>query len=402
MSTKKIVIICAAILLAGAAVTFIIFSTEPTAKSEGATRQSAMLVDVVKVEKGDYRPMIVATGTVSPVEDVMLSPLVGGQIVRRDESFTPGGFVKKGEILLQIDPSDYRNTLEMRKSDLLQTQTNLDMEMGRQQVARQDLQLIGGDTLSREERSLVLRQPQLNAVKGNIKAAEAAVEQARLNLARTTIKAPFNAHVLSQNVTLGSQVAPGDNLGRLVGTNSYWVNLTVPVGKLQWLNFPGSEEDKGSMVKIINSTAWPAEAFRTGYLDKQVGALDAETRLARILVKVPDPLAQADSLQDKPELMIGSFVEAQMIGEEIEDVARINRDLVRSNQTVWVMKKGKLVIRKVEILLSDADYAYISKGLEEGELVVTTNLSTVAEGLDLRRAADSTAAGNEEMEGTEE
>ncbi len=395
-------IICAAILLAGAAVTFLIFSTEPTAQSEGATRQSAMLVDVVKVEKGNYRPMIVATGTVRPVEDVMLSPLVGGQIIRRDEAFSPGGFVKKGEVLLQIDPSDYRNTLEMRKSDLLQTQTNLDMEMGRQQVAEQDLNLIGGDTLSQEERSLVLRQPQLNAVKGDIKAAEAAVDQARLNLARTTIKAPFDAHVLTQNVTLGSQVSSGDNLGRLVGTEAYWINLTVPVGKLQWLTFPDSDKDTGSLVKIKNSTAWPAGAFRTGFLDKQVGALDDQTRLAQILVRVPDPMAQADSLMDKPELMIGAFVEAQMIGEEIKEVVRIDRDLVRSNQTVWVMEDGKLAIREVEIILSDAEYAYISKGLKEDDLVVVTNLSTVAEGLELRRAADSTAAGNGEIRGTEE
>ncbi|MDT0675859.1 efflux RND transporter periplasmic adaptor subunit [Autumnicola musiva] len=398
MSTKKIIFICIGILLIGTAITFVIFSTEPTAQSEGSTRKSAMLVDVVKVEKGSYQPMIVATGTVQPVEDVMLSPLVGGQIIKRSDAFTPGGFVQKGEVLLQIDPSDYRNTLEMRKSDLLQSQTNMDMEMGRQQVAQQDLQLIGGDTLSEEERSLVLRQPQLNAVKGNIKAAQASVEQAQLNLNRTTIKAPFDAHVLAQNVTLGSQVTPGDDLGRLVGTDAYWINLTVPVNKLQWLSFPDSEEEKGSMVKIKNSTAWRGEAYRTGYLDRQVGALDDQTRLARVLVRVPDPLAQGDTLQDKPELMIGAFVEAQIMGEEIENVVRIDRDYVRSNRSVWVMEEDKLSIRDVEIILTDAEYAYVTTGLQEGDLVVTTNLSTVAEGIDLREAKDSTAAGM----GTEE
>lgn len=385
MDTKKILLICVGILAIAAIAVYFIFMSEPTAKSEGATRKSAMLVDVVQVERGDFQPVIQSTGTVEPVEDVMLSPLVGGQVIRRSPSFVPGGFVKKGDVLLQIDPSDYRNVLELRKSELQQTETDLDVEMGRQEVAEQDLQLVGGDSLSQQERSLVLRQPQLNAVKANIKASRAAVDQAELELARTTIRAPFDAHVLSQNVTVGSQVSPGDNLGRLVGSEKYWVMLSVPVGKLSWMSFPDSEDERGSEVKIRNTTAWPPNTFRTGYLEKQVGALDERTRLARVLVSVPDPLAK--DLEDKPVLMIGAFVEANLQGETVQDVVRLDRNYVRNNNQVWVMENGKLAIKDVEIVLTDSEYAYISSGLEDGDRVVTTNLSTVAEGVDLRNEA---------------
>lgn len=401
MSTKKIIIICVVILLFGAGITWWIFSTEPTAKSEGATRKTAMLVEVAEVESGDFIPMIAATGTVQPVEDVMLSPQVAGQIISRTPEFTPGGFVKKGAILLQIDPSDYRNTLELRRSDLLQAQTNLEMEMGRQEVAQQDLQLIGIDTLSANERDLVLRQPQLEAVRATIQAARAAVEQAELNLARTTIRAPFDAHILTQNVTVGSMVGPGDELGRLVGSKNYWVILTVPVSQLQWLEFPRGDDERGSVAKIRNAGAWPEEVYREGYLDKQVGALDAQTRLARVLVRVPDPLARNAQEEEKPELMIGTFVEAELEGKEIKNVVRIHRDFVRNNQTVWVMENGKLSIREVKIVLSDAEYAYISEGLNDKEQVVTTNLSTVAEGLDLRTDTNGPGSGNKPAEGLE-
>ena len=368
--------------MVAAAVLFFIFNSEPTAQSDGATKKSAMLVDIVTAESGDFRPVILATGTVQAVEDVIVSPLVEGQIIRRAPDFVPGGFVEKGELLLQIDPSDYRNALELNKSDLLQAQTDLDVEMGRQEVAQQDLELIGGDSLSPGERALVLRQPQLNAVKARVQAARAAVEQAELEVSRTSIRAPFDAHVLSQNVTVGSQVAPGDNLGRLVGTENYWVTLAVPVSKLQWLKFPDSEAEEGSPVKIRNTTAWPQETFRLGFLEKQIGALDAETRLARVLVRVPDPLALTK--EDKPELMIGAFVEAGIQGETVEDVVRLKRDFVRNNSTVWVMENGELQIRNIEIVLTDADYAYISEGLSAGEKVVTTNISTVTEGIALR------------------
>ncbi len=390
MSTKKIIGICIGILILGAAITAVIFLTEPEAQSEGATVQTAMLVDVVPVKQGTFEPVIVATGTVRPVEDVNLSPLVSGQIIRRDPAFAPGGFVKKNQVLLQIDPSDYRNTLEMRKSEYMQSQTTLDTEMGRQQIAEQDLQLItddslfGGNPLTDGERQLVLRKPQLNAVKATIGGAKASMEQAQLNLNRTTIRAPFDAHILSQNATKGSQVAQGDDLGRIVGTEYYWITATLPVSKLQWLSFPDGDSGKGSMVKVTNRTAWGADRFREGYLDKQIGALEDQTRLARVLVKVADPLANRENAKGKPKLMIGTFVEVNIMADPVTDVVRLNRDYVRSNNTVWVMKGDKLEIREVDIVLTDDVYAYIRKGLEDGEKVVITDLSTVSNGVSLR------------------
>ncbi|NNE76509.1 MAG: efflux RND transporter periplasmic adaptor subunit [Pricia sp.] len=395
MSNKKILWICFAILVGGIIITTLIFSTEPEAKREGASIETAMLVDVMAVAQGTFEPIIVATGTVQPTEDVVLSPLVSGQVIRRDPAFTPGGFVKKGEVLLQIDPADYRNTLELRKSELMQSQTTMETEMGRQQIAEQDLQLISDDSLfgsnplSEGERQLVLRKPQLNAVKANIGAAKASVDQAELNLQRTTIRAPFDAHILTQNVTSGSQVAPGDNLGRIVGTDYYWVTATVPVSKLQWLTFPSGNSEKGSPVRIENPTSWPADAYREGYLDKQIGALDNQTRLARVLVKVKDPLATTNDLKGRPKLMIGTFVEVKIQADSIPNVVRLNRDYIRSNETVWVMKDEKLEIRDVEIVLNDDEYAYIREGLADGEKVVITDLSTVTNGIGLRTGSDN-------------
>lgn len=394
MSNKKILWICLAILIAGIAITTLIFSTEPEAKTEGASIETAMLVDVITVKVGSYEPTISATGTVQPVEDITLSPLVSGQIINRDPAFTPGGFVKKNQPLLQIDPSDYRNTLELRKSELLQSKTTLDTEMGRQQIAEQDLMLITNDSLFKDnplaadERQLILRQPQLNAVKATIVGAKASVDQAQLNLERTTIRAPFDAHILSQNVTAGSQVGPGDDLGRLVGTEYYWVTATVPVSKLQWLHFPENDKDRGSEVLIKNSTAWPEEQYREGYLDKEIGALDGQTRLARVLVKVADPLAKNTDLEGKPKLMIGTFVEVDIQANKLDNVVRLSRDYIRSNETVWVMKEGKLEIREVDIVLTDNDYAYIRKGLEKGEQIVITDLSTVSNGIGLRTRSE--------------
>lgn len=383
MNWKKTLLICVLILITAGAVTTLIFSTEPKASVSGATKQTAMLVDVVEVRKGSFQPTIIATGTVQPAQDVMLSPRVSGEIISLSPAFSPGGFVRKGQVLLQIDPSDYETALRLRKSELSQAKAELELEMGRQQVARQDFELIG-DTLAAKNKALVLREPQLNSVKASIEAAKANIKQAELNLQRTTVKAPFDAHILRRDVNVGSQVDPGQVLGRMVGVDQYWVVLNVPLSKLQWLSIPKNGRGKGSEVRLRNRSAWPEDVYRNGRVYQLVGALEDQTRLAQVLVTVSDPLAYRNPSPQKPPLIIGSFMEASIEAKEIEDVIKVNRDYVRDDETVWVMEENKLRIHDVDIVFQDAQYAYISSGLEEDDRVVTTNLTTVVDGAGLR------------------
>lgn len=383
MNWKKTLLICLTILLAGAGITYYIFSTEPTAKRSGATKQTAMLVDVIQVKKGNFQPQIVATGTVQAAKDINPSPRVNGEILDISAAFTPGGFVKKGQTLLQIDPADYQNALALRKSDLAQAKSELQLEMGQQEIARQDYELLG-DTLPEEEMKLVLRQPQLQAVKARIKAAEANVEQAELNLQRTTVKAPFDALILSRNVNVGSQVSTNTPIGRLAGINEYWVMVNVPLSQVRWLDIPQTSNRRGASVKLRNRVAWPDSVYREGFIKRRVGALDTQTRLAQVMVAVKNPLAYGLSKEQNPPLTIGAFLETTIQAKPINEVFRVKRDFIRDDETIWVMDNGKLSIREVDIVFQDAHYAYVKNGLEEMDAVVTTNLSTVVDGAALR------------------
>jgi RND family efflux transporter MFP subunit len=382
MTKNKTIIASLVILFIGGAVTTVIFMTEPVAKQETATIETAMLVDVIRVQKGDYYPLIITTGTVEPEQDIVLSPLVGGEIIGKSPAFTPGGFVKKGEVLFRIEPADYEIALEMKQSDLHQANADFELEMGRQKIAELDYKLLE-ESLALESDALVLREPQLNVVKARVEAAEAAVRQARLELERTVIRAPFDAQVLSRNVNIGSQVSPGDDLGRLAGTDFYWAMVTIPLSNLEWLTF-AKGSNKGSEVRIRNRTSWKEGEYRTGYLNSLIGELDDQTRLARALVSIPDPLAQNGGSKNLPPLMIGEFVEAVITGKMIPDVIRLNRDFIRKYAMVWVMEDGKLSFKDVDIVFRDAEHAYIADGLDFNDLVITTSLSTVVEGVSLR------------------
>ena len=240
----------------------------------------------------------------------------------------------------------------------------------------------------------MLRQPQLKQARARVDFAEAALRRAELDLQRTRISAPFDAQILSRDVATGSQVSTGDSLARLVATDRYWVSASVPLSQLRWLRFAERDGEEGAPVTLRHEAAWGPSRSRQGRLQRLVGELDANARLARVLVSVEDPLAlRAEA--GTPSLILGAFVRTAIEGRALDDVVRLDRDLLRREDTVWVMEDGALDIRDVTVLLRDNDYVYLSDGLDQGDQVVATDLATVVDGAALRL---EDAAGAETME----
>lgn len=380
MARVVVSLVTALLLLGGAGgASLLIFSTEPTAESEAATRRTAALVEVTVAQRGAYPPQLEVLGSVEPAREVVLSPRVSGQVIAMEPGLVPGGVVSAGQELLRIDPADFERALTARQSEQRQVEAQLAIEQGRQQVARQEFELLG-EEIDPANRSLVLREPQIASIRAELQAAEAAVQQAQLDLERTAITAPFEAQVLDRSVDVGSQVAPGDALAQLVGVEEYWVIASVPLRDLRWVRF-AQDGQAGSPVQIRHTAAWQPEVWRKGEVSRLIGTVDEQTRLARVLITVRDPLGRQSS---HPPLILGTVVRLRIEGEVIDDVVRLRRELLRQSDTVWVMADGALEIRDVEVVFRDAQYAYIRSGVEQGERVVTTSLATVTEGLALR------------------
>lgn len=381
-SRKRIIVTSVAItaiVAVAAGVMILIQVTQPVAQKSGTTRKSAALVEVVEVFRGDYNPVIVTLGTVEASCEIDLSPQVSGRIVTITENFIPGGFVKEGEVLLEIEADDFRNELAMRESELKQARADLEVEEGRQQAALQEYALLGKQ-LDDTNRSLVLREPQLRTAEARVAAAIAVRDNARLNLQRTIIRAPFDAQVIERRVNLGSQVSTSEHLAHLVGVHEYWIIASVHQSSLNWISLPVGD-DFGAKVQIKQPAVWGDSTFRTGHVSRLIGALDNRTRLARLLITVDDPLSLKS---DEQPLLLGTLVETHIYGKSLKDVFRLERSFLRAGDTVWVMKDGKLDIRPVDVRFTDKKFAYLTGGLEDGETVVTTNLATVAQDISLR------------------
>jgi len=214
-----------------------------------------------------------------------------------------------------------------------------------------------------------------------VAAARAAVRQAELNLARTHIQAPFPAQVLAREVTLGSEVSTGEALGRLVATDEYWVEATVPLSQLRWLTF--LDESKTASPVTLYQDSWEDGQQREGRLQQLVGELDSNARMARVLIAVEDPLGLHEA-QGRPRLILGSILKVKIVARPLENVVRLDRSLIRRNNTVWVMEGRTLAVRKVDVAFMDENYAYIRDGLEDGDQVITNNLASVVDGAKLR------------------
>lgn len=375
-----LVLIVLAVGIAGGA--WLIANPEEAQKRPRAA-PTAQLVTVAPVESGDYTMHVSAMGQVVPALEAHIRPQVSGEIIAAADEFVPGGFFRTGEEMVFIDPRDYELAVEKQKALLAQVEADFELEMGRQEVAQQEMNILAKTTGKKlDNPDLALRRPQLAQAEAEIARVQSDLSDALLDLERTVIKAPFNALVTARNATLGSRVGSGDVLATLVSTDEYWVDISVPVDDLKWLNLPLHSMERSSDATIVLDGG---RGSRKGRVARLTGSLDTQGRLAQLLIAVKDPLLLADGAHDggDPTLILGDFVEVLLEGNRLSGVVRIPQEWLRDNSTVWVYSDGALAILPVQIVYRDRDYAYIREGLDAGAQVVTSDIPVPVDGMAL-------------------
>jgi len=187
-------------------------------------------------------------------------------------------------------------------------------------------------------------------------------------------------------VDIGAQVSTGVALASLVGTDEYWIELSVPVDELRWIGIPGFNSAEGSPARVYHEAAWRAGTHRPGRVVRLMTDIEPEGRMARLLVSVEDPLLLNGTREGQP-LILGSYVRVEVEGAPLAGVFRVPRTAVHNGNEVWVMNpEGLLDIRTVRIAWSGNEEVYVSDGLEDGEQIVTSDLAAPVQGMALRTA----------------
>ena len=376
-----------AVLAAGVITAFWLMETSPQAKPRPQVH-NATLVSVKSVDFSPQQTVISGMGTVTAAHNVELKPQVSGEIIELNRNLVPGGHFRRGETLLTIDPTDYRLTVRQLTTDVAKAESDLQLEQGNQLVAQKEYKLLG-ETVSDVEKALMLRRPQLENLRATLEAAQAKLEQARVDLARTQIKAPFNAVVQARSADVGARVSESTVLATLVGTDAYWVEVSVSVRQLRWIRIPQTDGDQGALVRVYDSAAWGDGVFRQGRVVRLEADLEEQGRMARLLVRVEDPLSLQPGNTDQPRMLLGSYLRVEIEGQPVTSAAAIDREFIRNGSNVWIMEdNGNLSIRPVEIAFRGIDHILVTGGISPGEKLVVTDLAAPVEGM-LLRAADA-------------
>lgn len=379
------------ILAAGAGAVYAMMKTAPQPQRAPQQRQ-ARLVDVTTADHTSQRLRVEAAGRVLAAREITLNPQVAGEIVEISPALVPGGHFDAGDLIVRIDPADYELAAKMRQAELTQMEARRVLERANQDVARREYEVLG-ESLNDEEKALVLREPQLAAAAADVAAARAMLEDANLDLQRTTVTAPFDAQVVEKFVDRGTRLTTQTPIVRLVGTDVYWVELAVQQGDLPWIAFPEGDAP-GSPVVLRQPSVWGPDASREGRVIRLLPALTEQGNMARVLVEVHDPLCLEPENEDKPRMLVGQFLSAEIEGRELDHVVVLDRAYLRNGDFVWIMDtEDKLDIRPVDIAYRGVERVLIRGGIEDGERIVTTDIAAVAAGMSLRVAGEGEKPG---------
>ena len=379
---KIILPVC--LIVAGTAGWSYFKSKKPEIKRKPPKPQ-AIMVKTIEMKSGNYPTWINAMGTVMSERQIVLKSKIAGEVISVSGKFVQGSVMKKGEMLLKLDNSDYNIEIIKAQSALDKALSNLAIEKGSQLIAKEELKLI--NKASQDEvkaTDLSLRKPQLAQVKADVARAKADFEKALLNLSRTKINLPFDALILEKHVDSGSLVTAQGMLATIVDVDAYKVEALVPQNQLARLKALGAGHIFNADA-IINSDysnqTWHGKVVRT------TGKVNSKSRMAGVIILIPDPLGLKKRENSRQQLLLDDHVKVKIKGSALENVYSLPRSAVRDQNTIWVYHEGILEIRKIIPVWKEDKVVYVkaghNRGINPGDRVIVSDLSVAVNGMKL-------------------
>ena len=230
--TPKSTIIALGILLVGVVIFALLIALRPEPPKVERPRVSPMVTTVPAVPRHGHLT-VTGTGTVRPTREVNLGAEVAGKVIALSPVMVSGGVFRKGDVLVQLDTTDYVNAVSIADAEVTQRRYELLQAREERDIAAREWTRLEARTGEKPPApqsdlgSMVLKEPQLKLAEAMLKSAEARLSDARTRLARTHIRAPFGGRVRTKNVELGQYVAPGQVVAALFSTES--AEIAVPL-----------------------------------------------------------------------------------------------------------------------------------------------------------------------------
>lgn len=329
--------------------------TAAPGKKAGGTPPAPVLTAVARTQTVPV--LLSAIGNVQARSTVSVKSRVDGQIV--EVAVNEGQRVTKGDLLFRIDPRPFEAQLRQAEANLARDQANL--EKAESDLARyQSLSEKGYSSQQRYEEASALK----SALISTIRAQEAAIEIARLNLEFASIRSPIDGRAGSILVHAGNLIEANNDNPMLVLTEiqPIFVAFSVPERHLARIKQRMGEGTLTAEVTIPDEGGPPMSGeifFINNAVDMTTGTIQLKARFDN----------------QKERLTPGQFVEVTIRLAEIHQAVVVPAQAVQSSQNgpfVYVVKADKTVdMRKVELGPTVNQQTVISKGVAQGETIVT-------------------------------
>lgn len=376
------VIALAVVVAAIAAVWFWQNHSEPQSAAPGATGQAKAPAGAGRrgMRAGPLAPVQAATaveqavprylsglGTITAANTVTVRSRVDGQLLALH--FEEGQQIKAGDLLAEIDPSQFKVALAQAQGQLAKDKATL--ANARRDLARYQ-QLVKSNLVSRQE--LDAQQALVSETEGTIKADEASVASAQLQLDWSRITAPVDGRVGLKQVDVGNQISSGDTTGIVVITQTHPIDLifTLPESDIATV-MQAKKTGKPLVVEAWDRTN--AQKLSEGVLLSLDNQIDPTTGTIKVKARFTN---QDDTL------FPNQFVNARMLVDTEQNAVVIPTAALQMGNEghfVWVLNdENKVSKHRVQTGIQDSQKVVISAGISAGDRVVTDGIDRLTEG----------------------
>jgi membrane fusion protein (multidrug efflux system) len=345
-------------------------------ETASAPPPSLVQVEVVDVIQKDVPIHMEWVGTTDGSNNALIRAQVSGYLMKRP--YTEGAFVKKGDLLFELDPSKFQTALDQALGDLAKAQAQFTKT--KQDVER-DTPLAKQGAISQKEMDDSVQAHA--AAKGSFAAAKAAVEQAKLNLGWTRITAPIDGVVGIAKAQIGDLIDLNTELTSMSTLDP--IRVYFPVSEqdylaasdkiqLRYKEQSDGKEYSGPQLELILSgeTVYPHKG-KFHLVDRQV---DVKTGTIRVAALFPNP---------NNVLRPGQFAKVRAVTKTREKAILVPQRAVTemqgSYQVAVVTPENKVDIRLVKVGQRSGSLWIIDKGLTLGDRVVVEGLQKVKAGM---------------------
>jgi len=363
------------VLIVGAGVSFVIINSKEQPASQ-AVETKPRNIKAVLATSGNIQLKISTQGSVKAKQEIDIVTQVSGQIVYVSGKFVAGGMFDKNEVLLRIDPRDYEVAVVSAQSQVAESTQRLVEERAEAELAISEWEQLGQGEAS----ELTLRKPQLARAEAQLRASEARLQTANLNLERSVIKAPFNGLLTIKNADLGQYLSPGSKIANFHSTDIREVRLPLSPTDRTKIDLAKLQGGNGKIDVTFTVSLADTKTTWKGYVVRTEGMIVNNTDVLWLVAELKGD--QLNSIENNAVIDIGQFVDAEIDGRSLENIIVLPREALLQGNTVMVVENGDtLRTRNVIVMEANPEMVVITEGISVGEQINITQLGSTAEGM---------------------